>query len=72
MACEACENGHGHQVDIDLDDPPFCVVRCYGCRKTLRFLATHTEECCDHIYVGEDEWRAQEYYGEHDDHSDEF
>ena len=70
--CRVCDRGIGHEVDIDLDDPPYCYVRCRVCKREMRFKATQAEECCGHRYVGEDLFRADAYYGAHDDYSDEW
>ena len=70
--CTVCDRGIGHEIDIDLDDPPYCYARCRVCKKDMRFKATQAVECCGHRYVGEDLFRADAYYGAHDDYSDEF
>ena len=69
--CEVCDRGIGHEVDIDLDDPPFCYARCYVCKTDMRFRATQSRECCGHRYVGEDLFRADAYYGDHDEYFDD-
>ncbi len=58
--CAACVGGWGHQVDMT--DGFECKVRCYQCREPLVIHAQDEEWCCDHRYVGEDLWRAEEYY----------
>ena len=70
-SCYVCSRGIGHEVDIDLDDPPYCYARCRVCKTDMRFKATQDRECCGHRYVGEDLFRADAYYGAHDDYSDE-
>ena len=69
--CDVCDRGIGHEVDIDLDDPPYCRVRCRVCKSEMRFEATQDRECCGHRYVGEDLFRADAHFGAHDDYSDE-
>ncbi len=70
-SCSVCEQGIGHEVDIDLDDPPYCYQRCRVCKTEHRFRSIHAVHCCGHRYVGEDLFRADAYYGKHDDYSDD-
>ena len=51
---------------MDLDDWPYCNMRCPTCRTDHRFKGTSSIECCGHRYVGEDLFRCEEYYGEHE------
>lgn len=70
--CEVCDRGIGHEVDMDWDDPPNCTTKCRVCKTILKFKGTQDRECCGHRYVGEDLFRADAYYGAHDDYSDEW
>jgi hypothetical protein len=68
--CYVCERGIGHVVDIDLDDPPYGRRKCKVCETEIRVRSNEARECCGHRYVGENLFRADEYYGEHDEYDD--
>ena len=58
--CEACTSGWGHQVSMTQGGD--CKFRCRGCRAETVVHAQQEHWCCEHRYVGEDLWRAEEYY----------
>jgi hypothetical protein len=80
--CRACEGGWGHEVDMT--DGYDCKFRCRVCREVHVIDARSDTDCCDHRYVGEDLWRAEQAtdswacpecggsYGEHEMHCDFF
>ena len=58
--CEACSWGWGHEVDMT--DGYECEFFCRTCEEVLVVHAKQDVRCCKHRYVGEDLWRAEEYY----------
>jgi hypothetical protein len=60
--CKACSGGWGHQVDMT--DGDLCKFRCRSCREEIVVDAKDDDWCCDHRYVGEDLWRAEQYYNQ--------
>ena len=62
--CEACNGGWGHEVDMT--DGYECEFFCRTCEKVLVVHAKQDVRCCEHRYVGEDLWRAEEYYNQWD------
>jgi hypothetical protein len=68
--CYVCDRGIGHVVDIDLDDAPYGRRKCKVCETEIRVRSNEARECCGHRYVGEDLFRADEYYGGHDEYED--
>lgn len=61
--CRTCEIGRGHEVDItDSANGYQCSFRCRVCRTAHLIGSEDDLECCGHRYVGEDLFRAEDYF----------